>query len=187
MQGDDPVINGRYFHHRLKQRNLPGDTSWPTYQGCAAVLVICWRPGLLMQCGPEPIKCGLACQSHGLCLYRATIFLKCHQDQSNFLANCISSLLIWLCYMVWQGCVSGLRAYRCKDGGQLLFWGEYVCSSTEHQNQLCTVYLFIYFFNEEIQICFLKPCHSWFNLATWKYSSKYVYWLLILFQITNTI
>lgn len=124
MQGDDPVINGRYFHHRLKQRNLPGDTSWPTYQGCAAVLVICWRPALLMQCGPEPIKCGLGCQSHSLCLYCATIFLKCHQDQSNFLANCISSLLMWLCYTLWQGCVSGLGAHRWEDRGQPLFWGE---------------------------------------------------------------
>lgn len=130
MQGDDPVINGRYFHHRLKQRNLPGDTSWPTYQGCAAVLVIWWSPALLMQCGPEPIKSGLGCQSHNLCLYCATIFLKCHQDQSNFLANCISSLLMWLCYMVWQGCVSGLRAQSWE--GQHLFYREHVCSSTDH-------------------------------------------------------
>lgn len=63
------------------------------YQSCAAVLVICRRPALLGERGPAPIKLGLGCQSSAGLVYCATISSKCHQDQSNFLANCISSPL----------------------------------------------------------------------------------------------
>lgn len=62
-----------------------------SYQSCAAVLVICRRPALLGGRGPAPIKLGLGCQSSVGLVYCVTISSKCHQDQSNFSANCISS------------------------------------------------------------------------------------------------
>lgn len=62
------------------------------YQSRAAVLVICRRPALLGGRGPVPIKHGLGCQSSVGLMYCVTISSKCHQDQSNFSANCISSL-----------------------------------------------------------------------------------------------
>lgn len=61
------------------------------YQSRAAVLVICRRPALLSGHGPVPIKLGLGCQSSVGLMYCVIISSKCHQDQSNFLANCISS------------------------------------------------------------------------------------------------
>lgn len=62
-----------------------------SYQSCAAVLVIWRRPAPLGGRGPAPIKLGLGCQSSVGLIYCVTISSKCHQDQSNFSANCISS------------------------------------------------------------------------------------------------
>lgn len=69
------------------------------YQSRAAVLVICRRPALLGERGPVPIKLGLGCQSSVGLLYCVTISSKCHQDQSNFSANCISSPFNAACLM----------------------------------------------------------------------------------------
>lgn len=96
---------------------MPGDELWRTYQGCAAVLVICWRPTLLDERGPAPIKCGLGCQSENWRVYCVKISPKCHQDQSNFLANCVSSLFNAARF-------SGIASVMSRKRAQLLFREE---------------------------------------------------------------
>lgn len=97
-----------------------------SYQSCAAVLVICQRPALLGERGPAPIKLGLDCQSSIGLVYCVTISPKCHQDQSNFLANCISSpfnaaRLMVLLHCVTRWCFSHTGTVMSIKRATLLF------------------------------------------------------------------
>lgn len=97
-----------------------------SYQSCAAVLVICRRPALLGERGPAPIKLGLGCQSSVGRVYCVTISPKCHQDQSNFLANCISSpfnaaRLMVLLHCVTRWCFSRTGTVMSIKRATLLF------------------------------------------------------------------
>ena len=107
----------------LNRRNLPGDESRRTYQGCAAVFVIYGRPAPHGERGPAPIKRGLGCQSQCRRLYSVTIFPKCHQDQSNFLANCVSSpfnaeRLMVLLHCVTCRCFSHIGTVMSRKRGR---------------------------------------------------------------------
>lgn len=102
-----------------------------SYQSCAAVLVICRRPALLGGRGPAPIKHGLGCQSSVGLIYCVTISSKCHQDQSNFSANCISSpfnaarLMVFFLYirdkMVF---LSQWHGDECKEARAFVWRGK---------------------------------------------------------------
>lgn len=61
---------------------------------------------------PPPIKRGLGCQSRDRGVFSPALLLKCHRDQSNFLANCISFALNAARLMVLLDCVTRQRRQK---------------------------------------------------------------------------